>query len=60
MNGKNSRFTDTPLGFCDILGPFAKGSKRNIVKVAILLAGKAAGTPGGDVLFFLVNEPSLF
>lgn len=50
----------TSPGLCNILGPFTKRVERNIVEFAILLAGKAAGPPGRDVLFFLVDEPSLF
>lgn len=60
MNRQYCWFAGTSFSFCDILGPFAKSGKGNIVKLAVLQPGKTTGPPAGDVLFFLFNEPSLF
>ena len=45
-----------PLRQRHILRPLAQRFERNIEKVAILFAGKAAGTPCGDVMLFLVKS----
>ncbi|HEB6949674.1 TPA: hypothetical protein R0445_004280 [Salmonella enterica subsp. enterica serovar Hvittingfoss] len=60
MNGQNIGLSGPALSFSDILRPFAEGNEGDIVKFTVLLAGKAAGAPCGDVMHFLVNGPSLF
>lgn len=59
MSRQYRRFAGASFSFCDILGPFTKGGEGNIVKFAVLLAGKAAGPPAGNMLLFLFDEPSL-
>lgn len=59
MNRQYSGFAGTSFGLRDILRPFTKGCEGNIVEFTVLLTGKTAGPPTGDVLLFLLNEPSL-
>ncbi|EFS2651712.1 hypothetical protein HX362_004632 [Salmonella enterica] len=53
MNRKNGGLAGTPFSFCNVLRPFAKGCEGNIVELTVLLACKAAGSPGSNMLLYM-------
>jgi len=55
MNRGSTIGSLSQFSLCDILGPFPKGSEGNVVKFAVLLASKTAGSPTGNMLFFSVQ-----
>lgn len=54
------RGADPALSAGDVLGPLSEGFEGDGMQFSVLQAGKAAGTPGCDVLYFLFNDPAFF